>query len=128
MRLRDETIGAVNLFYSGLSAMSDDDLTIAQALADVATIGLLQHRAIARRETLAEQLQGALNSRLAIEQAKGRLAERGGLEIDAAFTALRDYCRRGNLLLTETARAIVVGELDADRVLGRSDSKDPKSP
>jgi transcriptional regulator with GAF, ATPase, and Fis domain len=119
MRLRAETIGALNLFYATPVALSDDDVDVAQALADVATIGILQNRAITRRETLAEQLQTALNSRLAIEQAKGRLAERGSLEVEPAFIVLRDFCRSRNLPLSETARRIVTGELDADVVLGR---------
>jgi GAF domain-containing protein len=124
MRLRDQTIGALNLFYAGPIPMSASDIDIAQALADVATIGILQHRAVTRRETLAEQLQTALNSRLAIEQAKGRLAERGGLEIEAAFVVLRDYCRANNLRLSDTAAKVVIGEIDADIILKHV----PKSP
>jgi transcriptional regulator with GAF, ATPase, and Fis domain len=120
MRLRDETIGALNLFYATPITLSIADVDVAQALADVATIGILQNRAIVRRETLAEQLQTALNSRLAIEQAKGRLAERGSLEVEPAFAVLRDFCRSNNLPLSETARRVVTGELDADVVLGRT--------
>jgi GAF domain-containing protein len=120
MRLRDQTIGALNLFYAGPVTLSEDDVAVAQALADVATIGILQHRAVSDQEVLAEQLQTALNSRLAIEQAKGRLAERGGLAMDEAFGALRAYCRRNSLLLSETARQVVTGELDADLVLDRA--------
>jgi GAF domain-containing protein len=119
MRLRDQTIGALNLFYGSPIVLSDDDVEMAQALADVATIGILQHRAVTRREVLAEQLQTALNSRLAIEQAKGRLAERGNLEIEEAFTVLRDYCRSRNLRLSDVGRKVVTGEIDADVILGR---------
>ena len=120
MRLRDQRIGALNLFYAGPVVLSDEDVDVAQALADVATIGILQHRAVTRRETLAEQLQTALNSRLAIEQAKGRLAERGNLEVEDAFGVLRDYCRGRNLRLSDIARKIVTGEIDADVILGIS--------
>ena len=76
MRLRTEIIGALNLFDTNPGALDEDKLRIGQALADVATIGLLQQRAIHRRDTLTEQLQTALNSRVLIEQAKGVLAER----------------------------------------------------
>jgi GAF domain-containing protein len=67
MRLRDQVIGALNLFSAGNTPLSKDELRVGQALADVATIGLLQERNVRRAETLAEQLQAALNSRVVIE-------------------------------------------------------------
>ena len=76
MRLRDQVIGALNLFRATPGPFEPADLRVAQALADVATIGLLQERNLRRSETMAEQLQAALNSRVVIEQAKGKLAER----------------------------------------------------
>jgi AmiR/NasT family two-component response regulator len=82
---------------------------IGQALADVATIGLLQQRTVRRRETIAEQLQAALNSRVIIEQAKGKLAERLSVDMDRAFTMLRDYARNSNRHLTDVARDFVDG-------------------
>ena len=88
---------------------TSDTIRLGQALADVATIGLLQARAIRHRETLAEQLQTALNSRIIIEQAKGVIAERRGLDMDEAFTLLRDTARRHNRRLSELARAVVDG-------------------
>jgi transcriptional regulator with GAF, ATPase, and Fis domain len=109
MRLRNEVIGALNLFDVEPSALDESRLRIGQALADAATIGLLQQRAIHRRDVLTEQLQTALNSRILIEQAKGVLAERLSLPMDQAFTVLRDGARHNNRRLSELAQAIVDG-------------------
>jgi hypothetical protein len=109
MRLRDQVIGALNLFRAEPGPLDPADLRIGQALADVATIGLLQERNVRRRETVSEQLQGALNSRVVIEQAKGKLAERLGIDMDRAFKMLRDYARNSNQRLTDVARDFVDG-------------------
>jgi transcriptional regulator with GAF, ATPase, and Fis domain len=107
MRLRGQVIGALNLFGAGPGRFDAADVRIGQALADVATIGLLHERNVRRREAVAEQLQAALNSRVVIEQAKGKLAERLGIDMDRAFTMLRDYARNTNQHLTDVARAFV---------------------
>jgi transcriptional regulator with GAF, ATPase, and Fis domain len=107
MRLRDQVIGALNLFGADPESLGQADLRIGQALADVATIGLLHERNVRRSETIAEQLQSALNSRVVIEQAKGKLAERLGIDMDESFRLLRDYARTSNLRLTEVARDFV---------------------
>jgi transcriptional regulator with GAF, ATPase, and Fis domain len=107
MRLRDQVIGALNLFRATPVPFAVADLRIGQALADVATIGLLQQRSLRRSETLAEQLQGALNSRVIIEQAKGKLAERLTVDMGDAFGMLRDYARESNQHLTDVARNFV---------------------
>jgi transcriptional regulator with GAF, ATPase, and Fis domain len=107
MRLRDQVVGALNLFRATPSPLAAADLRIGQALADVATIGLLQERSLRRSETLAEQLQGALNSRVIIEQAKGKLAERLTTDPEDAFRMLRDYARNSNQHLTDVARNFV---------------------
>jgi transcriptional regulator with GAF, ATPase, and Fis domain len=107
MRLRDQVIGALNLFRAGPGPLSPADLRIGQALADVATIGLLQERNVRRGETVAEQLQAALNSRVVIEQAKGKLAERLSIGMDEAFGRLRVNARNSNQRLTDVARNLV---------------------
>jgi hypothetical protein len=109
MRLRDQVIGALNLFSADTAPLGPADLRIGQALADVATIGLVQERNVRRAETLAEQLQAALNSRVVIEQAKGRLAERLGLDMDQAFALLREQARSSNQRLTDVARQVIDG-------------------
>jgi AmiR/NasT family two-component response regulator len=91
--------------------MPADDLALGQALADVATIGILQERAIRRAGVVAEQLQTALTSRVIIEQAKGVLAHHGGLSMDVAFDRLRGYARSHNYRLTEVARRLVEHDL-----------------
>jgi GAF domain-containing protein len=105
LRLRREVIGALGLFGNG--SLDPPSMRIVQALADVATIGLLQERAIHRGELLTEQLQGALNSRIVIEQAKGMIAQLYGTSVDEAFDLLRNYCRRNRLHLSKVAAALV---------------------
>ena len=107
LRLREQVIGALNLFRTDPGPFEPAELRLGQALADVATIGLLHERNVRRSDTLAEQLQRALNSRVVIEQAKGKLAERLGMDMDQAFTLLRDYSRSSNQLLTDVARNFV---------------------
>lgn len=119
LRLRDQTIGGLNMFNSGAGLMPEDDHRLAQALADVATIGILQQRSSHRSSRLAEQLQFALNSRVLVEQAKGVLAERNGVDMDAAFTALRKYARDNNLKLAEVALAVVRGGIDPAAIVPR---------
>ena len=113
LRLRGQVIGAMNLFCRDQSNLSDDDIAVGQALSDIATIGLLQERTVRRGEIVAEQLQGALNSRILIEQAKGVLAERAGIGVDAAFAVLRTYARRNGRHLSAVAAAVIDGSLDS---------------
>jgi transcriptional regulator with GAF, ATPase, and Fis domain len=109
MRLRDQVIGALNLFRGTAGAFDADSVQVGQALADVATISLLHERSMRRSDTLNEQLQAALNSRVIIEQAKGKLAERLGIDVNQAFTLLRDQARNRNQRLSDLARAFVDG-------------------
>jgi GAF domain-containing protein len=107
MRLRREIIGALNLFGSDPVQLPAEDVRVAQAFADIATIAILQERLVKEREVLASQLQTALDSRVVIEQAKGVLAERLGFDMDTAFSTLRDAARRANRRLSDVARDVV---------------------
>ena len=112
MRLRSQIIGALNLFRSEPGALNDRDVIVAQALADVATIALLQHRTAVAAEVVNEQLTGALNSRILIEQAKGIIAERHQLDMEQAFARLRTHARNTNRRLSDLALEVVHGTLD----------------
>jgi GAF domain-containing protein len=120
MRLRQHTIGALNLF-SAAPGLTRADTQIAQALADVATIGLLQQRAHREADTVVTQLQTALNSRVLIEQAKGILAERLDLPMDEAFSTLRRHARAHHRHLSELAHAVVTGTEDVGAWSARLD-------
>ncbi|WP_116206623.1 GAF and ANTAR domain-containing protein [Amycolatopsis circi] len=117
LRLRKQVIGTLNLFGHGTSPLPASALSVARALADIATIGILQERAIRRGELLTEQLQHALNSRVVIEQAKGVLAHAGGIEMEVAFDRLRAYSRRRNARLSEVAESVARGEIRPEQVL-----------
>ncbi len=112
LRLRKQVIGALNLFSGTTARMDEPDLRIVQAMADIATIGLLQERAIRRGELVTEQLQGALNSRVSVEQAKGALAQIHGISPDEAFELLRSYSRSHRQHLSEVA-VLVTGDPSA---------------
>jgi GAF domain-containing protein len=108
LRLRAQVIGAMNVFGTTVGGSFDEgDTQVVQALADVAAIGLLQERSISRGEALTEQLQGALNTRIVIEQAKGAIAQVQGVSVDDAFTILRKYARSTNRQLSAVAHAVV---------------------
>ncbi|MGH3884990.1 MAG: GAF and ANTAR domain-containing protein [Pseudonocardiaceae bacterium] len=109
MRLRDEIIGTLNLFHAAAAGPDPVTARVARSLVDVATIGLLQERALRHQEILTEQLQTALNSRVLIEQAKGILAERHGFDPERAFTVLRHYARNHNHPLTALACDVITG-------------------
>jgi GAF domain-containing protein len=120
MKLRSQVIGALNLFRSEPGKMSDADLAAAQALADIATISILQERAAGENKGLTRQLEGALNSRVAIEQANGVLAERASLSMDQAFDLLRTFARSHNRRLHDVAVAVVEGGVGLDEFTGVS--------
>jgi GAF domain-containing protein len=107
LRLRGRVLGALNLFRSVSGRLEPPDVAAAQALADVATIAILQHRATRDARTLSDQLHLALNSRIVIEQAKGVVAEQRGVAMHEAFARLRGYARRHHRLLGEVAQDVV---------------------
>jgi GAF domain-containing protein len=107
MRLRDQTVGAMNLFRHQPKPIPAEVAAVAQSFADVATISILQVRALQHREQLVEELQTALNSRIVIEQAKGILSARRQVGIAEAFTLMRAFARNHNQLLADVAMAII---------------------
>lgn len=124
LRLRGDVIGTLNLFNQRPGELSTEDAKVARALADIATIGILQERTIRHGEMLTEQLQGALNSRITIEQAKGLLAHAGGVDMEEAFQSLRRFARAQHAGLSEIAHRLASGELPPGLVLnpGSGDS------
>jgi GAF domain-containing protein len=119
LRLRGHVIGAMNLFRSGTVPLTDEDTALAQALADIATIGLLHERKVREHQVLAEQLQHALDSRIVIEQAKGMLAERAGVSPAEAFGAMRSYARGNGQGLSVVAHGVLDGTLQTSSLFAR---------
>jgi len=107
MRLRDKVIGALNLFGHTETKFADDEVRIVQALADLATIALLQQQSISRADALTEQLQGALNSRIVVEQAKGALAQQQNTSPGEAFELLRQEARSTRRRLVDVAAEVL---------------------
>jgi GAF domain-containing protein len=112
MRLRGRSIGALNIFRSEEGALERDDVSVAQALADVATIAILQHQAVVDAQVLNEQLNQALNSRIVIEQAKGKVSEAANVDIEQAFQRLRNHARNRNVRLADLSRDIAEGTIN----------------
>jgi hypothetical protein len=113
LRLRDVTIGALNLFSVGRDPMDEADVVVARAFADLATISVLQNDVATGTQRLNEQLSNALTSRTIIEQAKGVVFERvGDIDMTEAFSRLRKFARDHNQRLTDVAQAAIDGSLD----------------
>lgn len=114
LRFREDRIGALNMFSTRPRAPEPNELALARGLADVATIGILTQRMISRAETTVDQLEHALQSRVLIEQAKGRIAERTGLDMASSFELLRSYARARNQRLRDTARSIIENRIPVE--------------
>jgi len=118
LRLRGRVLGALNLFRTAPGHLAPGQVAAAQALADVATIAIVQHRAAHDAQELADQLQLALDSRVVIEQAKGVIAEQAGVAMDEAFAGLRAHARRHRRRLAEVAHDVVERRIRAAELLG----------
>ena len=116
MRLRGRTIGALNLFRTHQGALTDDDVVVAQGLADIATIAILQYRSTLDSGALNVQLSNALNSRIIIEQAKGMVRQSTGCDMDEAFNRLRTHARNHNVGLTELAKRLIGKSIDSNNL------------
>ncbi|HXN62961.1 MAG TPA: GAF and ANTAR domain-containing protein [Acidimicrobiales bacterium] len=133
LRLRNEVIGAMNVFDTSLHELTLTESNLLRAFADAATIGILQERTVKQQSDLSIQLQGALNSRIAVEQAKGIVSERLNVDMDTAFGMIRAHARNHGTLLSAVADALARGSLSAaelaspakersaDRTKGRPD-------
>jgi GAF domain-containing protein len=113
LRLRKVTLGALNLLRATREPMTEADFIVARAFADLAALSIVQHRASMDAQRLNEQLSAALTSRIVIEQAKGVISERAGVDLTEAFSRLRVFARNSNRRLTDVAQAAVDGTLDA---------------
>jgi transcriptional regulator with GAF, ATPase, and Fis domain len=125
LRLRNAVIGALNLFRTSAGAMPEADVRLAQALADVASVAILQDQATRETEVRNLQLQHALDSRIIIEQAKGVLSERLSIEMASAFDRLRAHARTNNLQLTGVAAQVVAGTLSVGELRSPQPSRRP---
>jgi transcriptional regulator with GAF, ATPase, and Fis domain len=128
MRMRDHMLGALGLFGTTAGALNDEDLTLGQALADVASVALIQDKVAADRTAVNAQLQTALTSRVVIEQAKGVLSQQGNLDMAEAFAVLRRYSRDHNLRLTDVAGATVSRTLPAQQLIDYVQSRTTSQP
>ena len=117
MRLQDRVLGTLGLFGTNVGSLNDDDIALAQALAHVASVSIVAGTATADKDLITQQLQTALTSRVVLEQARGLIAQSGGLDMDQAFARLRAYARDHNQRLTDVAHAVVSRRLPAQQIL-----------
>jgi GAF domain-containing protein len=125
LRLRTQTLGCLNMFMSEAGGLTTSDVALAQALADVASIAIIQDQATRDAAIREGQLQHALNSRIAIEQAKGMIAERYNVDMTEAFSRLRAHARNNNRGLTDVADALVAGIIAIDAMVSPRPPRPP---
>ncbi|MFI9552747.1 GAF and ANTAR domain-containing protein [Nonomuraea endophytica] len=120
LRLRDQALGVMNLFSRTAGTLPDDAAAVAQALADVATIGITHERTLRQHQLVTEQLQYALNNRVTIEQATGMLSERAQISLSEAFARMRTHARNTNQRLAVVAAQVIDQDPRLTEVLHRS--------
>lgn len=135
LRHQDQVLGAIELYGANTGEYDENAAHVAAGLARIATITLLRERRQQRADTLAQQLQQALDSRLVIEQAKGMLAERRSLGVDQAFVLLRGHARRHQMRLATLASQVLDGTADGSliarphpRPAGAAQNRQPAGP
>lgn len=126
MRIRGQTIGALTLLNNEAEGVDEASTRLGQALADVATISILQQRAIDRTEILSEQLQATLNNNVTLAQARGVLAEHGNLSLPRAHALLRSYARDHHQRLSTLAVGVAEGSIDPITVLNPTVARTPR--
>ena len=126
MRLRGKVVGALNLFRQEAGSLSPADVLAAQALADVSTIAILQYEAGRHAQIVNDQLHNALTSRIMIEQAKGIVSERLGVDMEGSFSTLRRYARSHNSRLVDVARDVINGAIPSNSLDPGRSTSDPE--
>ena len=116
MRLNNRTIGCLNMFLEEGGGLSAASVELAQALADVATVVIIQYEAIRNAAIRGGQLSHALTSRIAIEQATGMVAEHFNVDMEEAFARLRNYSQNNNVALTALAQSLVASAVNINEV------------
>jgi transcriptional regulator with GAF, ATPase, and Fis domain len=125
MRLPNTVLGTLGLFGTRAGRLGESDINLAQALAHVASIAIVRGGTIVSDvAAIHEQLNATLSSRAAVEQAKGLLAQRGGLTMEQAFAVLRAYVRDHRLHLSDSATQLITQKLSTAEVLEHNPTRE----
>ena len=110
--IREHRVGALDLVSGVPVELDDGQLASARLLGDVAMSYVVNSRAFAEATKLAQQLQQALDSRVLIEQAKGRLSGLLGIGVSDAFELLRRRARNSRQPIGDVAMDVLNGSLN----------------
>lgn len=108
-------IGSLDIISDEPGELSEESVSTAQLLVEVAASYIANSRALAAQSKLARQLEVALESRSIIEQAKGIVAAYHDIPVETAFDRIRRYSRSNQRKLKDVAAEIVARELDLPR-------------